>query len=1093
MELSDGSFCTYKAQVNGKTKITIYEADDFYESGNLVDGAGKDYTSGTYYTKFYVVEETEGEGDEATTVYRWKSENLFAGVDGLKGKELYIYTEPRYDDWHSSRLEDIWHDIDGEDFNYTIYDTQIFKVEDGSNINISNSVAEALVDGTYDITEYMRQIDKLNGSVSIADMASKKLGADVLVNGTNLEEYLSNDGYLNVKGSGKLVGTRFNDRFVGSERNDTITGKAGSNLYAIDTITDFGDDTVVLSKDETMTLEFNSNKYSADDLKFELVNGGKDIKISSDTKVTEPQEYEIRATLTPIWIETSEGELIMDMDYEDEDLGIYVEASSPVEVVFKMKEVDDGEGGTEYKWMSENILKRLAPNADPIYMDLPLDIPSNPDGDEGQDATNSLFRDYPYDSDDGSVSVTVDSIHVYQIINGTAVDISADVLESLKNESYEPESFISAYGDFEGTVTLKDFGQKDLGATVKVGDKDLAKYLSSKGVVEVSGSKKITATRFNDNIAGSTSVDKIYTYDGNDTINAGKGNDKIYLGNGNKTLMFKSGDGNDIIYSATQDTSIDIQLKGVSSWEDSRSGNNLVITCTTTDGKKVDNKKAKKLYVTTDGTLTTTKTGNESVKKELYSHTLENGEKIYSTKKLDDDWKSESGTQFYIDKDGKVTPSSDHQEDLVETITIDGFFKNASDIKITTVDADGNKTPTELIDNGKYIGNDDIEVSYEYGKDSGKAQTLKGTAFNETFNGGRGKDKIYTGKGTDIVTAGKNNDTIYLNGAGEKTVNFTKGDGNDTIYMNYDGVKANLMFEDCGIVTDDSEDTEGRLIFGRKGNDLLITRDYGDEKTEQVTTVKDYFNNTTNSELFINEEEFDPNSVTFEYVSSGKIEINDNYSYEIISEGKKNDKITITGSGNNYIDSGAGNDTVIINSMSNDDENVHNTLNYTSGNDKYMVMGESDDEYNVEFNKKTNLIISDNGGDDVLNIISENTGFTYLFDVDKNGNINTDTSLIICDANNLKRSKKGLTGSMIEIENYFSNDGNIEEINTGEGTLDIDTEAIASEVAGWLKATRYSSAVDVMEKGSTTEFKELLAVFQDASEKAVTYNTGTMI
>lgn len=825
MKIDDNTYCTIDSNIEDGRVVKIYNASQIEveeKTGvlKLKEGATaiRKYSSDVY-TKFTVVEEN-GE-------YKWRSDNILEG-----GKELYLYTEPRQNPMSPKQLDDVWTSFD---FDYTIMNSAIFRVEttqleDGETvtkeIDVSKDAAKQLGNGSYDITAFFGEKDKLKGSFSIANMAPKKLDANVLINGANLEEYLTTKGHLSVTGSKKLTGTRFNDVFTGSKLNDTITGGLGNNLYEIDTTTDFGNDTVILTKNEAMTLDFDA--YNIKNLKYELVNGGKDIKISSNVNAGALETFEIRATLHPVWISTSDGNIIEEGDPED---GAY----EAYEVVFKVVE----ENG-EYKWMSGNILKDVAPDADPITFELPL-APLDLEFANYDSMFHENYPGYEYTAGDidldNYVCITVDAIKAYKIVNGEETDISNDISQQLIDGDYDIRSYysLSSLRDFVGTVTLKDFGQKDLGATVNIGNKDLTQYLMNEGIIQASGKGRIAATRFNDNIIGSASADTIYSYAGKDTINAGQGNDRIYLGAGDKTLSFKSGDGNDIIYSANLAGSVKLNISGYDKIEYLKKGDALVITSTDNDGKTVNNKKIAKLYITTNGDLSTVAKDNTLVEKTLYKYKIGNTIKYSIVPKIGAE--DVSNRQFFL-QDGKIVLEATHQETLFETITVDGFFKNFPNIVVNN-----NALVTGDLFNGR---------AFTYGTtlDYKSAQTFNGTKLREEFIGGKGNDRIYTGSGTDIVTAGEGNDTIYLDGAGSKTVNFVKGDGNDTIYMNYDGVNANFVFKDCVIGAPSAG--KGSLTFEKKANDLCIVRDYGDIKTKQTTTVKGYFANKTTSKLTVN-------------------------------------------------------------------------------------------------------------------------------------------------------------------------------------------------------------------------------------------------
>jgi hypothetical protein len=203
-------------------------------------------------------------------------------------------------------------------------------------------------------------------------------------------------------------------------------------------------------------------------------------------------------------------------------------------------------------------------------------------------------------------------------------------------------------------------------------------------------------------------------------------------------------------------------------------------------------------------------------------------------------------------------------------------------------------------------------------------------------------------------------------------------------------------------------------------------------------------------------------------------------------------------------------------------------LTYTSGEDEFYA-GKGDDTYNVSFGKNTDLVITDDGGSDVLNLTGKGlvttvksgdtttstVNLTALFNVDKSGNValtsaaqdadgdtyeDTD-SLVIIDKNTnaaaLKKIMNGKASGIVEIDNYFGTrsaesehkyalgTGAIENINVGLSSADttawtIDDsyiDAVASAVGSWLTANNYEDAMAVFASDKTDDIASLLNVY----------------
>jgi hypothetical protein len=374
-----------------------------------------------------------------------------------------------------------------------------------------------------------------------------------------------------------------------------------------------------------------------------------------------------------------------------------------------------------------------------------------------------------------------------------------------------------------------------------------------------------------------------------------------------------------------------------------------------------------------------------------------------------------------------------------------------------------------VVNTSKYTGtrfSDDITIDYVGKKNKGAT--------------------VNTGAGNDIVTSGNGNDTINLNGAGTKTVNIAKDGGNDIINMNTNGVEAKLFID----YNAEQKNSSAELEYSKSGNDLVISRYYGEE-LGGTTTVKNYFTNKTNSELTVNNTSISDHDI---YVvgntkKANKIDLSKHAELSYyITGGDKADKI-IAGDGADVIESGAGNDTVYAG-------NGNNYLTYTSGADKYYA-GNDADQYDVTFGKDTNLIITDDGGKDELTLKGENLKSSDLmafFNIDKNGVATTSLDIISkdTDASTLKNILKGKANGVVEIKNYFGEGksgennyslgaGAIENISIYQGeSLNVNSyiNTVVESVTSWLNEhTNYTDAMAVLNSNNTTDINDLLAIY----------------
>ena len=442
----------------------------------------------------------------------------------------------------------------------------------------------------------------------------------------------------------------------------------------------------------------------------------------------------------------------------------------------------------------------------------------------------------------------------------------------------------------------------------------------------------------------------------------------------------------------------------------------------------------------------------------------------------------------------------------------DTFIKSGNNLVIQYTDNDS-ITLANYFKQKEGTALDNINNSFSIANDA-IIKTSNGTYLNDYIVGTSKANTIKAGKGNDIIIGGKGNDKLY-SGEGYNEFIFDLGDGKDTVYLTKNSTN-NLVFDKANydnttytrkgydLIINSTKTTEtdavhikvGNKVYDISGLEGSATKLKGytkigtlyyknsELKSEAAVyndsiTVKNYFKNLENCELQINGTEFSDymnmtnTTLVYKGTSSkaNKINFSDtSYNWEV-SGGKKNDTI-ILGEGNDIIHEIGGNNTIDLGSGNNTLElkNAGGTITSGSGDDTYNITG---------LNK--NIIISDNGGLDVLNITtlkadgSEN--LTFFFDVDASGN---SSDLYVYNKANIdKISKHKKTTGYIQIKDYFE-DGKIEQITVnGSDINDFDNwiSSVTTEVQQWLEGTSYNSVMDVINTGKQPEIAELLELY----------------
>ena len=317
---------------------------------------------------------------------------------------------------------------------------------------------------------------------------------------------------------------------------------------------------------------------------------------------------------------------------------------------------------------------------------------------------------------------------------------------------------------------------------------------------------------------------------------------------------------------------------------------------------------------------------------------------VYSTGKDTLSFAAGSKLEYSLKGNDVLVSVKGEQDANLGTVTIKDALKSKKDVSISVGGVSQGTLENAIQSQLKF---DQHEAK--------KGQKMNGTVFNDTFIGSDYNDKIYTGAGDDAITAGKGNDTIFIDGAGKKTITIANGDGNDVIT----GIaKADKVTFDGDIKTD-------KLSYAKSGNDLVITRIEKDavaptEKTEgtpaetATTTIKDYFKDSKNADRLA--------GVTIKDIAvTGKGKIVGTFGNDVITGSAKADKI-YTGTGNDTINAGKGNDTIFIDGAGKKTINIANH----DGNDVITGVRTEGASVDLTINETDKLSYSKNGASNDL-------------------------------------------------------------------------------------------------------------------------------
>ncbi len=389
-----------------------------------------------------------------------------------------------------------------------------------------------------------------------------------------------------------------------------------------------------------------------------------------------------------------------------------------------------------------------------------------------------------------------------------------------------------------------------------------------------------------------------------------------------------------------------------------------------------------------------------------------------------------------------------------------------------------------------------------------RAQTLKATRFDDVMIGsnfndrittadgidtvyaGAGKDTITLGKGTATrVFAGSGDDTIKISGSGVHNINICDGDGNDII--NGVTVKNTQVHFTFLKNQNSAELTDAEILYLKSGNDLIIKRAYMDNH-EESTTLKNYFRG--NSAVTVNGVDINSAIASKGLFLTGKGRINGTDSDDIIEgsnyndtiDGKAGDDEIFVGAGRDVANGGLGDDVLIAGSGRNEFYGYYKNKNLGYDDGINTFYADKEDGFDVSRDELiVNNYYSFDANDKLVINCQGNKDLQVFFEVNSSGTFNVNDSnknrlYLVSDVS--KVDKAG-----IEIGMYFGDSGkkthgfdifgSVENNDTGHRLDSSKFDEIASKVQTWLQANDFNTASAVLQKGTSDQIQELVAIY----------------
>ena len=691
--------------------------------------------------------------------------------------------------------------ITNED-NGTITVKDVLKKDSGAEVIVNGEnlkeVAKIGVDSTYFVDKSHKLLNSKYTGTTLADSIDAHMVASEAPKGLTLDGAAGNDSIIGSQESDKILGGLGDDTLIGGLGNDTLQGGAGENTYVYDGSA-FNNDTLLVSKDEI------ANVSVVGGVSYGKSKNGNDLIITNDNNGT--------ITVKDVLKKDTGAEIIVN--------GKNLSTNKAIEV--GTEEFLQSTGGSKPKVNTKYTGTTLAEVVDargldsyPEYFKKGVTIDAGAGNDtiygtsNGGKLLGGTGDDY-FEVGSGNTTVSGGtgvntSNYADRYIGEDTYLVSAGETLNLNMTSVTGYGFTkSANGNDlivengeKGSVTLKDYLKKDVGAEVIVnghnlstekvfdvgteafvqstpkGTKVNAKYTGTTVAEEIDASgvptsafpalKKgltIDGGAGNDSIYGSASAnDKLYGGAGDDYFEAGSGNTTVVGGSGVNTSNYADREiGNDT-YLVSTDETLNINMTSITGFgfTKSKNGNDLIVE----NGSK--------------GTVTI----KDLLKKDVGAEVYVNGVNLKENAVL-----GVVGEEYFNPSTGKA--NNKYTGTAIADVVDASKYQSSSS-------SSSSSQKGVTIDGG--AGNDSIVGSNYYN------DKLAGGAGDDTIIGGHGTSSIIGGLGNDVLSSsnyGWNGDTKFIFNAGDGFDSITSAGYNSTAVFD-NGAKVEVGYEDQNLI-----------------------------------------------------------------------------------------------------------------------------------------------------------------------------------------------------------------------------------------------------------------------------------------------------
>ena len=858
------------------------------------------------------------------------------------------------------------------------------------------------------------------------------------VDGSVFDDNIAFNGYEGTKGL-TINGKAGDDDITGTEFNDTITGGEGVNTINLFTQKKFGDDVVVLTKGEHLTLKIADlnvlngyNKYAKVYLNGDnLVVDVYDRDVSATTEGAVKQGSVTIKNYAKKDVLTVTGDLFLTDNNDDSnvrdlrafqkivqmDSNHYTKANytggwlddavdaTNFKVYKKGQEVTKNtEGYEKVKGVTVNTGGAVNSNfaRGSIYADT-LNGGADDDRLWGAEGNDKLVGGAGNDTIVGGIGNDTltggkdnDTFTFRKINSGTTAnagidtitdaakgdiiritDVAKDDLVYVKNGN-DLDIYYDNTNDQNNKIIVKNHFKTKEGNRIEVlRDKNGTDVDLATVDLVISGKGKINGTDNAEIILGSDKADTIKALGGDDTINAGAGNDKIYGDAGDDLIA--AGDGNDNVYGGAGDDLIN-----------AGSGKNNIY------------------YSLGDGDDTILYGGVDAHDTLVF----DKGITVTADYDGDDIVVTYSGTKGGVDYENTVTLLDGKNDTSVEYIKIGGKSKSLDD----------------------YLGGDDPDA---------KVYHITANDEGKTYNLTKGNNRVVFDN-APILSAYEEVGCNTINSAN------VAGDGNtDTLDMSGKNQQGEgLSFMNNTVLIMDADNN---------GNGLWVDATVYQDCPGDGSFLYNNFYSTTAPNVVIKDADRSYNAKG--YATAQTLNLANDTTDRLVAINAETGTNNITSNSNHNIIFTTG--------------GAQLNYTYAGGQDNVTEFDwQTNDTYNVALTNNTAVIITDNGffDDDTLNVTGNLNNTRILFDVYKtisNELVQYEANTghyVMTDVSNLSADVLATSTELhpVQLTEGIHVNGLMETVTMNGEAVDMDdwSSAIASDVGAWLSTNNYNSVYD---------------------------------